>query len=203
MPLSMSAIAWPATLQQLQSRAIAEKPPPLFNPWDVALDRPPIANLSSLSKPSLFAPPPPRTEHKYSVLVPGPLLPGGALLVVQSPVCRFVESIRGQLTAYACFHYFVNGRVCQRNCQISAACRLSLANPPILVCAYLRRFDSVGLALCLGSTVSTSNHAQGEPIRGTGDLSNSLKTDNWSLPALVANHLLLLTGQACRLFPVQ
>lgn len=54
----MSAIAWPATLQQLQSRAITQEPPLLFNPWDVALERPPIANLS---RPSLFAP-----QHKYT-----------------------------------------------------------------------------------------------------------------------------------------
>lgn len=55
---SMSAIAWPAMLQQLQSRAIAEWPPLLFNPWHVALDRPPIANPSPSRpfKPSLFAP---------------------------------------------------------------------------------------------------------------------------------------------------
>lgn len=65
------------------------------------------------------------------------------------------------------------------------------------------RWRGACFVLQLKCTVSTRNRAQGEPIRGTDDLSNSLKTDSWSLPASVANHVPLSTGQACRPSPVQ
>lgn len=82
-----------APITRYRWKAPASVQPPGTSHW---IDRPLPISLKPVIKPSLFAPRVPST---------GPLPPDGALLDVQSPVCRFVESILDSLRPVcACSH---------------------------------------------------------------------------------------------------